>query len=186
MGRENVAERGLKEAIARDPDFIPAYASLGTMYVHQRKYAEAKKYLQKATTSPQSYLVHYYYAYVLSREGLSEKGEISQYSRENAAVMREQLLQSIKLAPKYAPAHYLLAVVDFLSDRSDEALEMAQRALQLSPGNTNYAELVQEIKEFRAGNTIARERREPIKGGRDRRTRASKQLRGCLAASLDQ
>lgn len=163
IGRENVAERGFKEAIARDPGFLPSYAALGTLYVHQRNYAEAKKYLQKATTSPQNHLVHYYYAYVLSREGLSANGEISQYSKENAAVMREQLLQSIKLDSKYAPAYYLLGLVDFLSDRTDEALEMAQRAQQLAPGNANYAELVQEIKEFRAGNTIARERREPIK-----------------------
>ena len=164
MGRDTVAERGFKEAIARDPGFLPAHAALGTLYVHQRRYDEAKKYLQKATSSPQSYLVHYYYAYVLSREGLSASGDISQYSRENAAVMRDQLLQSIKLSPKYAPAHYLLAVVDFLSDRDDEALEMAQQALQLSPGNKKYAELVEEIKSFRSGNTAARERREPIKG----------------------
>ena len=114
MGRENVAERGFKEAIARDPGFIPAYAALGTLYVHQRRYADAKKYLQKATSSPQSYLVHYYYAYVLSREGMSANGDISQYSKENVAVMREQLLQSIKLDLKYAPAYYLLAVVDFI------------------------------------------------------------------------
>ena len=185
MGRNAVAERGFKEAIARDPGFLPAYAALGTMYVQQRRYEEAKKYLQKATTSPQSYLVHYYYAYVLSREGLSANGDISQYSRENAAVMREQLLQSIKLAPNYAPAHYLLAVVDFLSDRTDEALEVAQRALQLAPGNKNYAELVEEIKSFRSGNTTARERREPIKGDAiaepERRL-----LRECLVARVDQ
>ena len=163
MGRHTVAERGLKEAIAQDPGFLPAYAALGSMYVEQRRYAEAKKYLQKATTSPQSYLVHYYYAYVLSREGVSAKGEVSQYSRENAAVMREQLLQSIKLAPSYAPAYYLLGVVDFLSDQTDEALEMAQKAQQLSPSNKNYVELVQDIKQFRTGSTTAQARREPIK-----------------------
>jgi tetratricopeptide (TPR) repeat protein len=164
MRRYTVAERGLKEAIEMDPGFLPAYAALGSMYVEQHRYAEAKKYLQKATTSTQSYLVHYYYAYVLSREGISANGEVSQYSRENATVMREQLLQSVKLAPNYAPAYYLLGVVDFLSDQADEALEMAQKAQQLSPANANYAELVQDIKQYRAGSTTARARREPIKG----------------------
>jgi tetratricopeptide (TPR) repeat protein len=163
MGRHAVAERGLKEAIAMDPSFLPAYAALGSMYVEEHRYAEAKKYLQKATSSPQSYLVHYYYAYVLSREGMAANGEVSQYSRENAAVMREQLLQSIKLAPNYAPAYYLLGVVDFLSDQADEALEMAQKAQQLSPANANYTELVQDIKQYRVGSTTARGRREPIK-----------------------
>lgn len=164
LGRDTVAERGFKEAIALDPGFLPAYAALGTMYVNQRRYAEAKKYLQKATTSPQSSLVHYYYAYVLSREGMSANGDISQYSKENAAAMREQLLQSIKLDSKYTPAYYLLAVVDFVGgEQLDEALEMAQRAKQLSPGNANYGELVEDIKQYRAANTTARERREPIK-----------------------
>jgi tetratricopeptide (TPR) repeat protein len=164
MGRDNLAERGFKEAIARDASFLPAHAALGTMYVHQRRYDEAKKYLQKATSSTQTSEVHYLYAYVLSREGISANGEVSRYSRENAALMREQLLQSIKLASNYAPAYYLLAVVDFVSgERLDEALEMAQKAQQLSPSNKNYAELTADIKEFRAGNTTARDRREPIK-----------------------
>ena len=181
MGRHAVAERGLKEAIAQDPGFLPAYAALGSMYVEERRYAEAKKYLQKAITSPQSFLVHYYYAYVLSREGMSASGEVSQYSRENAAVMREQLLQSIKLASNYAPAYYLLGVVDFMSDQTDEALDMAQKAQQLSPSNKNYAELVQDIKQYRAGSTTARVRREPIKSdtiAEPTRTTTSRMLGG--------
>ena len=164
-GRENEAERGFKHSVAMDPGFTPAHSALGTLYVHQRRYAEAKKHLQKATSAPQGYLVHYYYAYVLSREGMSASGEISQYSRENAALMREQLLQAIKLEPKYAPAHYLLAVVNFVAgEHVDEALEMAQRAHQLSPSNAHYAELVEDIKQFRSGNATARSSREPIKG----------------------
>jgi tetratricopeptide (TPR) repeat protein len=163
-GRPSEAERYFKHAIAMDPGFTPAHAALGTLYVHQRRYADAKKHLQKATTSPQSHMVHYLYAYVLSREGISADGRVSEYSRENAAAMRDQLLQSIKLAPNYAPAHYLLAVVDFVAgEHVDEALEMAQKAHQLSPSNANYAELVEDIKQFRSGGAAKRERREPIK-----------------------
>jgi tetratricopeptide (TPR) repeat protein len=164
MGRDAVAERGFKDAIARDPNFLPAYAALGTLYVHERRWDEAKKYLQKATSSTQSYEVHYLYAYVLSREGISANGEVSRYSPENAALMREQLLQSIKLSSNYAPAYYLLAVVDFVSgDRLDEASAMAEKAYQLSPSNKNYAELIDDIKQYRAGTATARDRREPIK-----------------------
>ena len=165
MGRDAIAERGFKDAISRDPNFLPAYAALGTLYVHERRYDEAKKYLQKATTAPQSSEVHYLYAYVLSREGISASGDVSRYSRENAAIIREQLLQSIKLASNYAPAYYLLAVVDFVisDERLDEASEMAEKAHQLSPSNKNYAELIDDIKEYRAGNATARNGREPIK-----------------------
>ena len=180
-GREDAAERGFKQAIETDPGFIPAYASLGVIYVHQRRYAEAKKYLQKATSSPQNYMVHYLYAYVLSREGMAANGKVSQYSRENAAVMREQLLQSIKLASNHAPAYYLLAIVDSLSDRSDEALEMAQRAHQLSPSNKSYAQLVEDIKTYRAGGTVAHERSDMIRSdtiAEPQRTRTSNMLGG--------
>ena len=164
LGRNEVAERAFKEVIAKEPGFLPANAALGTMYVHARRYAEAKKYLQKATSSPQTAVVHYLYAYVLGREGISANGEIPQYSKENAAVMREQLLQSIKLDSNYAPARHLLAVVDFVAgERLDEALEMAQKAQQLSPSNKNYAELVDDIKQYSSGSTTARDRREPIK-----------------------
>jgi outer membrane lipoprotein-sorting protein len=95
---------------------------------------------------------------------MSANNEVSRYSRENVALMREQLLQSIKRDAKYAPAYHLLAFVDFVSDeRPDEALEMAEKAQQLAPSNKNYAELVDDIKQFRAGQTAPRDRREPIK-----------------------
>ena len=162
-GRDNDAERYFKQAIALDPGFLPAYAALGRLYVYQRRYAEAKKYLQKATSSPQNYMIHYLYAYVLSREGVSPSGEVSEYSRETTTAMREQLLQSIKLAPTHAPSHYLLALVDFIQeDHLDEAIEMAQKAQQLAPANKNYSDLVERIKLVRSGT--ARLTHEPVKG----------------------
>ena len=185
MGRYAVAERGFKEAIAQDPGFLPAYAALGSMYVEQRRYAEAKKYLQKATSSPQNYLVHYYYAFVLSREGMSANGEVSQYSRENAAVMREQLLQSIKLAPNYAPAYYLLGVVDFLSDQTDEALRWPKR-------RSNYHHQTRTTPSWcRTSNNIVPAARRRVRvASRLRVTRSpsqrERQLRACLVARVVQ
>lgn len=153
-GRDSDAERYFKQAIALDPGVGPAYAALGQLCVYQHRYAEAKKYLQKATRSPQSYMTHYLYAYVLSHEGVSPSGEITEYSRENAAEMREQLLRSIKLAPDYAPAYYLLAVVNSVTnERLDEALEMAQKAHQLAPSNRHYSDLVEQIQNERSGSS---------------------------------
>jgi hypothetical protein len=64
-----------------------------------------RKHLQRATESPQSYLVHYLYAFVLSREGLSANRPASPITpRETAALIRDQLLKSIKLASSYAPS----------------------------------------------------------------------------------
>jgi hypothetical protein len=141
IGRIADAERYFKQSIALDPSFGPANAALGELCVYQHRYPEAKKYLQKATTSPQSYRIHYLYAYVLSRE-----------DGPDIAAIREQLLQSIKLAPNHAPSHYLLALVDFVANEHlDEAVEVAQKAQQLAPGNSSYAELVDKIKLVRSG-----------------------------------
>ena len=112
IGRDKDAEQYFKQAIALDPSFIPPYASLGSVYVHQRRYAEAKKYLQKATTTQQSHLIHYYYAYILSREGAGPDGRINEYSKETAAAIREQLLRALKVAPDYGPAQRLLEMLD--------------------------------------------------------------------------
>jgi tetratricopeptide (TPR) repeat protein len=162
IGRDTDAERYFKQAIALDPGFIPAYASLGLLCVYQHRYADAKKYLQKATTSPQSYLIHYLYAFVLSREGISAEGTVSEYSAENAASIREQLQRAIKVAPTHAPSHHLLAIVDYIrNERLDEALDEAQKAHQLAPANGDYSELVQRIQVARSGGSARL--REPIK-----------------------
>ena len=171
-GRDKPAEQYLKQAIALEPSFIPAYASLGSMYVHQSRYAEAKKYLQKATTSQQSYLIHYYYAYALSLEGVGPDGRIKEYSKENAAAMREQLLRATKLAPNYAPAHYLLALVNVVTnERLDEALEMAQRARQLAPSQPSYSLLLAEIYLRRSDPTTASQILEPLTRDSDQSVR---------------
>ena len=176
IGREGDAERYFKQAIAIEPGFAPANEALGILSVHQRRYADAKKYLEKAVSSSQNHMVHYFYAYVLSREGVSPTGRISGYSRESAAVMRQHLLRSIKLASSYAPSHYLLAVVNFVADeRLDEALEMIQRARQLAPSKTSYALLHAQIHMRRSDLAAARQVLEPLTRDSDKSVRTEAQ-----------
>ncbi len=146
IDREADAERYFKQAIAQDANFLPPYASLGLINVYRRKYGDAKKYLERAVTSSQSHLIHYLYAYVLSREGVSPNGHITDYSRDNAALMREHLLKSIKLSSEYAPAYYLLALVDLVTnERLDEAVEMARKAQRLASSKPSYSLLLAQI-----------------------------------------
>lgn len=168
IGRESDAERYFKQAIALDPGFAPAHASLGLLYVYQRRYADAKPHLQKAAASPHNYLIHYLYALVLSRESASPDGNVTDYSRENAAVMREQLQRSIKLNPNYAPAYHLYALVNFVTDeRLDEALEMVRKALQIAPSKSNYSLLLAQIHLRRSEPEAARAILEPLKRDSD-------------------
>jgi Flp pilus assembly protein TadD/outer membrane lipoprotein-sorting protein len=173
IGRDDDAERYFKQAIALDPGFVPAHASLGLLYVYKHRYADAKKYLQKAAASPQqNHLIHYLYALVLSREGASPSGGITKYSRENATVMREQLLLSIKQAPDYSPAYYLLALVNLVTDeRLDEAVEMVQKARQLAPSKPSYALLLAHIHIHRSETEAARNILEPLTRDSDQAVR---------------
>jgi tetratricopeptide (TPR) repeat protein len=154
---ESEAERYFKYAIAVDSGYAPAHAALGLMYVYQRRYADAKPHLQKAAASPQNYLIHYVYALVLSREGLSADGSAKDYSRESAAVMRDQLQRSIKLNPNYAPAYHLFAFVNLVTDeRRDEAYEMIKKALQLAPAKAGYSLVLAQIHLRRSEPEAAR------------------------------
>ena len=157
IGRPNDAERFFKHAVALDPNLAPANAALGQLYVQQRRYADAKKYLEKAVSTPQNYMTHYLYAYVLSREGVGANGRIKEYSPATAALMREHFLRAIKLKPNYAPAYYYLALVNLVTgERLDEALEMAQRARQLEPSQTANSLLIAQIYQRRSDNASAR------------------------------
>lgn len=163
IGRGEDAERYFKQAIALDPGLTNAYAKLGQLAVYQRRFADAKKYLQRATTTPQHYLVHYHYAWLLSREPVSPNGTISEYSPETAAAIREQLSRTIKLAPEYAPAYYLLAFVNLITNKNlDEALQLAEKARRLQPGRPDYALLLGEIYAARADVAAARALLEPL------------------------
>ena len=172
IGRPGDAERYFKHAIALEPGFVPPYAALGQLYVQQRKFADAKKLFEKAVASPQPYMTHYLYAYVLSREGVSPSGHIKEYSPANVAVMREQLLRAIKLAPNYAPSYYLLALVDLVADeRLDEALEMARRARRLEPSKTSSSLLIAQIHLRRSEDAAARQILEPLTRNSDKSVR---------------
>ncbi|HEY0728086.1 MAG TPA: tetratricopeptide repeat protein, partial [Pyrinomonadaceae bacterium] len=175
-GRGEDAERYFKLAIALDPGLTNAYAALGQLAVYQSRFADAKKYLQRATTSPQHYLVHYHYAWLLSRESVSPNGRISGYPLEAAAIMREQLSQTIKLAPNFAPAYFLHAFVDLVTHHNlDQALQMAEKARRLEPARSGNTMLVAQIHVARSDEAAARALLEPLTRDSDPRIKSEAQ-----------
>lgn len=176
IGRGEDSERYFKQSIALDPGLTDAYAKLGQLAVYQKRFADAKKYLQRAISSPQHYLVHYHYAWLLSRESALPDGRISEYAPETVAMMREQLLRTIKLAPDFAPAYYLLGFVGLITRQNlDEALQMAEKARRLDPGRPGYALLLGEIHAARADVAAARALLEPLTRDADPRIRKEAQ-----------
>ena len=119
--------------------------------MRQGRYDEARKYLERASARSESYLVHYYYAYVLSREGLASDQTIeSRYEIENARLMRDELKKVIGLAPQFAEAYRLLAFVNLVRDESlDESISLLKKAIELSPGRQEFALLLAQVYQHR-------------------------------------
>ncbi|MGH9882181.1 MAG: tetratricopeptide repeat protein [Pyrinomonadaceae bacterium] len=157
------AEKYFQRAISLDPGFTQTYASLGLLCVRQKRYTEARQYLQRATVSPQSYLVHYLYAYLLSREGVTPSGNITEYSPQNAQAMRDQLRKAIQLAPEFADAYYLLALVNLVTNEQlDEAVTFVKKAQRLSPSRLGFGLLLAQIYVRQRTPESARQVLEPL------------------------
>ncbi len=92
------AEGFLQRALALDPNLAMANASMGMVRVRQGKLDEARKSLERAVAAnSQNYLIHYYYAYALSRYGQSDAQMVTGFAPETMAKIRaRQLLERLK------------------------------------------------------------------------------------------
>lgn len=155
------AEAHLQNALKLNPALSMARASLGLVRLRQQDFAEAQKLLEKAAASDSAnYLAHYYYAYALSREGMSEFGFVVEYNRFAADLIRKHLKKAIELAPDFAESYDLYAFVSVVrNEEIDEAIEYLNKALKIAPGNQWYlirlSELYLRKEEFSAARSIA-------------------------------
>ena len=121
----------LQRALALDPDQPMANASLGLLRVRQGKSDEARKMLERAVAaSSQNYLIHYYYAYALSREGMLNTDTVMGFAPELAAKMRAELKRAIELRPDFPESYSLLAFVNLVTATDlNESVEMMKRLI---------------------------------------------------------
>jgi tetratricopeptide (TPR) repeat protein len=154
----------LQRAVALDPTLAAAHASLGMLYMRQNRFDDAKKHLERASLDSQNYLVHYYYAYVLSREGMALDNVVEGYYQAEAAqLMRAELKRAIELAPNFAEAYRLLAFVNLVRDEQlDESIQLLKQAINLSPRRQEYALLLAQVYLRREEFEIARKVLNPL------------------------
>jgi len=156
------AEALLKEALALDPNSSLANTSLGLVKMREKKFAEAKTYLEKAIqTDTQNYLAFFNYAYALSREGVTEYGFALGYSPADAGKIRQILRRAISLNPDYAESYNVFAFIAVVrNDELDEAVAMIKKALAIAPGNQWYsmrlAELYMRKEDFSAARELTK------------------------------
>jgi tetratricopeptide (TPR) repeat protein len=145
--RENDAEPLLLTALRLDPASTMANTTLGMVKLRQRKFDDARGYLERAISGEhRNHLAYYRYAYLLSREGQDEFGYSRELSPETAAKMRNALKKAISIDPTFGESYDLLAFISMVTNEGlDEALAALQSALKLQPGNQRYAMRIAEL-----------------------------------------
>ena len=164
------AEARLQQALALDPKLTMAQASLGVVRARQGRFDEAKKSLEEAVSgSSNNYLTHYYYAYVLSREGMDATHFVSSYAPETAATMRAALKKAIQLNPNFPESYSLLAFVNMVNgEQLDESIGLLKQALALSPGRQDLDLELAQIYLRQQKFDLARQTLAPLQNAKDR------------------
>jgi tetratricopeptide (TPR) repeat protein len=154
------SEEYLKRAIALDANHSMANASLAMLRVREGKIEEARSNLERAVTAnSQNYLIHYYYAYALSQEGMNADNLVSGYSPENLTKMRAELKRAIELRPDYPESYGLLAFINLVAGTElNETITMVKKMLATSPGRNDLAltlaQLYMRTEDFKSSREI--------------------------------
>lgn len=155
------AEKRCLNALQLKPDAEMALTTLGLIKMRQKNFPEAKKYLETALRGESSnYYSYFNYAYVLSREEMSEHGFITRYNPDAAEQMRAALKKSIELNPQFPESYNLYAFISIVRNENlDEALNYLNAAVKLAPGDSWHLIRMAEIyllqKKFAEAKNIA-------------------------------
>ncbi len=145
--RADDAEPYLVNAFKTAPDHPLANTAMGMVKIRQRKFDDARRFLEKAIASdPKNHIAYYQYAYLLSREGRDEFGYVRSFASDTASKMREVLRKAIGLNPAFTESYEMLAFVAIVNnDELDDAVAQLEKALKYQPGNQRYALRIAEI-----------------------------------------
>ncbi|MBC8030647.1 MAG: tetratricopeptide repeat protein [Pyrinomonadaceae bacterium] len=158
--RPNDAKTRLEQALALDPKLAMAHASLGMVLMEQKKIPEARAHLEQAVAENSgNYLLHYYYAFALSREVMTEGQPVYGVPAETAKKMRAELRKAIELKPDFPESYHLLAFVNLVTgEELDESIAMIRRAVSLSPGSEEFlfvlAQLYMRKQEYEVARNV--------------------------------
>ncbi|HMF58479.1 MAG TPA: tetratricopeptide repeat protein [Pyrinomonadaceae bacterium] len=182
LKRLDDADARLQEALRLDPHSALAHCALGLVRAKQKRYSEARAHLKLAVTeNPDDYLLHYKYAYAVSREGMDEEQTAYSYTTDDAELMRAELRRAMELRPDFPESYHLLAFVNLVRDEQlDESFTLIRRAIELSPGREELELVLAQLHMRKRDWTSARAVLEPIAGGA-----ASRQVRERAVALLN-
>lgn len=145
--RFDEAEVRLRQAIENDPGLALAHSSLGMLRMRQKRMDDARKHFEDAVRlGSENYLVHYYYAYALSRQRMDDKGRINSFDPDLAEIMREHLEKAIQLNPNFVESFYLIGFINLVrNEKLESAAGLFKRVLTLSPGRHQAGILLAQV-----------------------------------------
>jgi tetratricopeptide (TPR) repeat protein len=128
----------LEEAVRLQPGLASAQESLGFLFMRQGNRAEALRWFDRAIAcDSQSFLAHYYHATLT----LEERG-----TTDGGGPAEGSLVTALRLNLGFAPAYIALARLYLGDDRKTErALEMVRKAVDIEPGNFSYQMMLGSI-----------------------------------------
>jgi tetratricopeptide (TPR) repeat protein len=154
------AESYLQRALALAPNLAMANASIGMLRVREGKIDDARRSLERAAeANSENYLIHYYYAYALSREGMTESQFVVGYQPATLTKIREELKKAIELRPDYPESYNLLAFVNLVTGTQlDQSITLLKKVLATSPGRNDLlftlAQLYMRNQDFKSARQI--------------------------------
>lgn len=182
------SESYLQKALDLDPNLAMANASMGMLRVRQGKSSEARKSLEAAlSANSQNYLIHYYYAFALSREGNVDMQPVTAFAPETVTKMREELKKAIELRPDFPESYNLLAFVNLVSgSQLDESVEMLKHVLITSPGRNDLVFMLAQVYLRKEDYKTARQLLEKLTNNTDAQLLQHSQALLAQIASLEE
>ena len=128
------------EAVLKtDPANVAALRGLGYSYLMKQDFEKAGDCFKKAAAgNSKDPRVHYYAGLLMSQEG-------SLGNSEKAAEMTKELETAVALDPNFADAYSLLGFAYAAQGMPEKGLQVAQKAVALSPRNDGYVFNVAEM-----------------------------------------
>lgn len=155
----------LQRALKLDSNLAMAHAALGMAYFREGRTTQALASLERAVeANSKNYLIHYYYAYALSRPRPDDHPPTAGYRPEVAAKIREHLEKAISLRPDFPEPYNLLAFLTLSTgEKLDEVTESLRRVFAASPGRHDTAFMLAQLLLRKNEFKTARELLEQVK-----------------------
>lgn len=155
----------LQRALKLDPNLAMAHAAIGMAYFREGRTTQALTSLERAVeANSRNYLIHYYYAFALSRPGPDNRPSTTSFRPEVAAKIREHVEKAIELRPDFPEPYNLLAFLTLSTgEKLNEVTESLKRVFAASPGRSDTAFMLAQLLLRKSEFKTARELLEQVK-----------------------